>query len=148
MLKYILLLLCLVTSFSEEVYRAKTGGGWFIKDTLIVNAFDDPYVSGVTCYATYYDRALNLFDSHKSSLACRQTGKVVFSSPEELKPRKAVFKQAKAIFFKQTVVDRAFDAKRGVLIYLIHSKAADEDTSAHSISVVAIRDGKYKISGE
>jgi len=143
---FLFFVLTLIT-FPEEIYTTKAGGGWFIKDALTVQVFDDPYITGVSCYTTYYDRAWSFTDSHKSSLACRQTGDVVFSTKRELQPRKGVFTQSKSIFFKYTVVDRVWDAKRGVLVYLTYSKTTDEDTATHSISVVSI--GKnFKIKGK
>ena len=148
-MKFILFFILTLVSFSEEVYRTKTGGGWFsiTKDSLLINAFDDPDIEGVTCYTTYYDRAWTLTDSHKASLACRQTGPIVFKSKAALKNKPAVFSQSKSLFFKHTKVDRVFDKKRGVIIYLIHSTAADEDTATHSLSMVSTM-GNYKVLGK
>ena len=119
---------------AETIGSAETKGILF-KDTISVEAFDDPDIAGVTCYTTVYDRALSLEDSSSVSLSCRKTGEV----KGNLASRPNVFHRSKNIFFKKTVVDRFYDAKRGVLIYLTYTTASGGSNASHSISVVVIR---------
>ena len=146
-MRYILtFLLSVSVLFPETIYTTGAGGRWFFKDALSVQAFNDPFIKGVACYTTYYDRSFSFTDSHKSSLSCRQTeNTVIFASQKEMGNRKSVFSQSKSIFFKHTMVDRIYDAKRKVIVYLIYSKSTGEDASHHSISVVPLWSADIKV---
>lgn len=110
--------------------------GMFFPDTIETIVFDDPTIEGVSCYTTRYNRALRLVDSTNSSIACRQTGKIRGT----MSNRNDIFSQEKGfIFSKETVVDRYYDKKRRVLVYLSYTKSMGEGkNSSHSISVVPI----------
>jgi CreA protein len=122
-------------SFAENIGTVKTKG-MVIKDTLTVVAFDDPTIKGITCYTTVQSRALSFSDSSSVSLSCRKTGEI----KGELKSQKNVFSKSKNPFFKKTVVDRFYDAKRGVLIYLTYTTATGGDNNSNSVSVVVVND--------
>ena len=121
-------------AFGETVGSVSTKGVLF-KDKLKVEAFDDPTISGVTCYTTVHKRALSFTDSSSTSLACRQTGKI----KGNLRNQKNVFSQSKSLFFKKTVVDRFYDSTRNVLIYLTYTKGVSKRNTSHSLSTVVIR---------
>jgi CreA protein len=119
---------------SAEIIGKTDAGGFFISDTIEVMAFDDPDIQGVACYVTYYDRTLSWNDSSNSSIACRKVGTIA----GELKGRNSVFEADKSIFFKTTRVQRFYDAKRNVLIYLAYTRGNNGKNAAHSISVVPV----------
>ena len=121
-------------AFGETVGSVSTKGVLF-KDKLKVEAFDDPTISGVTCYTTVHKRALSFTDSSSTSLACRQTGKI----KGDLRNQKNVFSQSKSLFFKKTVVDRFYDSTRNVLVYLTYTKGVSKRNTSHSLSTVVIR---------
>ena len=56
-------------------------------DKIVVDAYDDPKVGGVTCYVSRaktggYKGALGLAeDKSEASIACRQTGPITFAKP-------------------------------------------------------------------
>ena len=58
-------------------------------DKIVVDAYDDPKVGGVTCYVSRaktggYKGALGLAeDKAEASIACRQTGPISFAKPLE-----------------------------------------------------------------
>ena len=136
MKKFIVVVVCLLSMSSYgEVIGKSSAKGLVFKDTLEVLAFDDPDIKGVTCYTTYYDRALTWDDSSSVSLSCRKTG--VISG--NLVARPNVFSQSKSLFFKKTVVDRYYDAKRGVLVYVTYTKDTDGENASNSISVVVVK---------
>jgi catabolite regulation protein CreA len=82
---------------------------------------------------------LSLEDSSSVSLSCRQVGEI----KGKLESRKNIFRKSKSIFFKETVVDRFYDAQRGVMIYLTYTKDSFAGKNAsNSVSVVVIRDRK------
>jgi len=108
--------------------------GIFIKDKIEVLAFDDPDISGITCYTTYYNKALSFEESSSVSLSCRKTGKI----SGNITTKKNIFSISKSIFFKKTVVDRFFDQKRQVLVYLTYTKNISGNNASNSISIVVI----------
>ena len=109
--------------------------GIIFQDTIDVVVFDDPTIKGVSCYTTRYNRSLSLTDSTNSSLSCRKTGEI----SGELVSKNNIFSQDKSLlFFKATRVDRFYDAKRKVLVYLSYTKSWGDKNSSHSLSVVPV----------
>lgn len=132
-------LICLVAllfamaSYAEVIGKSSAKGIVF-KDKLEIHAFDDPQIKGVTCYTTYYDRALDWNDSSSVSLSCRKTGPI----SGKLENKNHIFAQSKNFFFKETVVDRYYDSKRNVLVYVTYTKDTSGQNASNSISVVVV----------
>lgn len=142
MKKFCLIALIVLSFFktyaSEEIGEVKAKG-FLIKDKIVVTVFDDPTIKGVACYTTRYVRTMSLQDdSTNSSLSCRRIGKI----EGNLGDAQNVFSQDKGFLsiYKETVVDRFFDKKRNVLIYLSYTKSWGSNNSSHSLSVVPILD--------
>jgi len=137
MKKALVLLASLTFSFnsspSDLIGTVKTKGLIF-KDEIKIEAFDDPTIEGVTCYVTYINKALSFDNGSNNSIACRQTGKV----KGKLTNAKNVFSKKKNLFFKNQVVDRFYDKKRNVLVYVTYVKNIGGKNFSHSISVVKI----------
>lgn len=132
----LLTLLAAIAAHAETIGAVETSG-LFLKDTVSVQAFDDPTIEGVTCYTTVHKRALPWSEGSSSvSLACRKTGEIKGA----LEAQSNVFSRSKNIFFKTTVVDRFYDERRGVLVYLTYTKSTSAKNKSHSISVVVVRD--------
>lgn len=126
-----------ITARAEDIGSAEAKGLLF-KDKVVVSVFDDPTVGGISCYTTTYIRTMSLADdSSSSSLSCRRVGKITGTPSNQ----KNVFSQNKAFLslYKTTVVDRFFDSKRNVLVYLSYTKSLGEGKNADtSVSVVPI----------
>lgn len=111
-------------------------------DKIVVEAFDDPDVSGVACYLSRADvggisGAMGLAENPSDvSLACRQVGRIDAAAVSKLKDRDEVFSQRTSIIFKSTQVVRMVDRKRNVLIYLTYSDKIIEGSPKNAISVV------------
>lgn len=111
-------------------------------DKIVVEAFDDPDVSGVACYLSRADvggisGAMGLAENPSDvSLACRQVGPIDAAAVSKLKDRDEVFSQRTSIIFKSTQVVRMVDRKRNVLIYLTYSDKIIEGSPKNAISVV------------
>lgn len=111
-------------------------------DKIVVEAFDDPEVSGVACYLSRADvggvsGAMGLAENPSDvSLACRQVGPIDAAAITKLKDRDEVFSQRTSIIFKSTQVVRMVDRKRNVLIYLTYSDKIIEGSPKNAISVV------------
>lgn len=115
-------------------------------DKVIIEAFDDPAVPGVTCYLSRAKTggmtgAVGLAeDTADASIACRQTGPV--NLPADIRSRQRdgeeVFKKRTSILFKSMQVVRFYDAKRNCLIYLTYSDKLIEGSPKNSITAVPL----------
>lgn len=140
-----LLTLVAVPAAAEEVgsvgYRFKWLGP---NDKIVVQAFDDPDVPGVTCYMSHartggLKGAIGLAeDPGEASIACRQVAPIDVARLDKLKSPHEVFSERASLIFKTTQVTRFWDAKRQVLIYLVYTDRIIEGSPRNSISVVPV----------
>ena len=109
---------------------------------IVIEAYDDPKVSGVTCYVSRaktggVSGALGLAeDKAEASIACRQVGPVSFAEP--LKKRDEIFSERQSIMFKRLRVVRMVDVKRNTLIYLSYSDRLIEGSPQNSVTAVPV----------
>ena len=114
-------------------------------DKIAVEAFDDPGVSGVTCYLSRAETGglkgmVGLAENpSKASIACRQTGAMDPGVMDHLKDEEEVFSARASAIFKSTQVIRFLDRKRVALVYLTYSDRIVDGSPDNSISVVPIR---------
>ena len=111
-------------------------------DRIVVEAFDDPKVEGVTCYLSRAKTGgmkggLGLAeDRAEASLACRQTGPISFKG--DLKDGDEVFKERTSLVFKTMQVVRFFDRKRNTLVYLVYSDRVIEGSPQNAVTAIPI----------
>jgi len=132
-------------AFAEDIgsvgYRFKWLGP---NDKIVVQAFDDPDVPGVTCYMSHartggLKGAIGLAeDPGEASIACRQVGPVDTAKLDKLKSPHEVFSERASLIFKTTQVTRFWDAKRKALVYLLYPDRIIEGSPRNSISVVPV----------
>ncbi len=109
---------------------------------IVVEAYDDPQVTGVTCYVSRaktggISGAFGLAeDKAEASIACRQVGPLAFVG--QLKKRDEIFSERQSILFKRLRVVRIVDAKRNALIYLSYSDKLIEGSPQNSVTAVPI----------
>jgi CreA protein len=109
---------------------------------IVVEAFDDPQVPGVTCHVSYPTKgglkgALGLVEERsEASIACRQIGPITV--PANLKEGDEVFSKSRSILFKKLHVVRFMDRKRNVLVYLAFTDKLVDGSPKHSISSVPV----------
>ena len=114
-------------------------------DKIVVDAYDDPKVGGVTCYVSRaktggYKGALGLAeDKSEASIACRQTGPVTFAKPLEL--QEDVLTERISLVFKKLRVVRIVDAPRNTLVYLTYSDRLIEGSPQNSVTAVPVDRG-------
>ena len=134
----ILLSVVVLAMFSNianaELLHRITTSGLIIKDTLEVHAFDDPDIAGITCYVTLPKRTLSIEDQTDTSISCRRTGKI----SGEMASKQRIFKENKSWFIKTMFIDRIYDKKRNVLVYVSYTKKLSGDNANNSVSVVAL----------
>ena len=111
-------------------------------DKIVIEAFDDPKVDGVTCHLSRAKKggvsgAVGFAtDSSDAAIACRQVGPITIK--EELEDGESVFNKRTSILFKTMQVVRFLDQKRNVLIYLVYSDKLIDGSPKNSISTVPI----------
>ncbi|HYQ53658.1 MAG TPA: CreA family protein [Pseudomonas sp.] len=111
-------------------------------DRIVVEAFDDPKVQGVTCYLSRAKTGgvkggLGLAeDRAEASIACRQVGPISFKG--ELKDGEEVFKERTSLVFKTMQVVRFLDKKRNTLVYLVYSDRMIEGSPQNAVTAIPI----------
>ncbi|MBB2495397.1 CreA family protein [Aquipseudomonas ullengensis] len=137
------LLMLPLLAAAEEVGEVSTVFKWVgPNDKIVVEAFDDPKVEGVTCYLSRAKTGgvkggLGLAeDRAEASIACRQVGAIRFSGT--LKDGEEVFKERTSLVFKTMQVVRFFDEKRNTLIYLVYSDRIIEGSPQNAVTAIPI----------
>jgi CreA protein len=137
------------TARAEEVGHVDVD--WLGND-IIIEAFEDPKVEGVTCHVAYFDRGLidrlqkgNWFeDPSNSSIACRQTGPIKIGDIDMSDEGESVFKERRSIIFKSLQVKRIYDKDHNTLIYISHGRQVQDGSAKMSLSTVPV----LKLAGE
>ena len=112
---------------------------------IVVDAWDDPKVGGVTCYVSRAKTggitgAMGLAeDKAEASIACRQVGPLSFDKP--LPTQEEVFTERQSMLFKKLRVVRMVDKKRNTLVYLTYSDRVIEGSPKNSVTAVAVDRG-------
>ena len=109
---------------------------------IVVDAYDDPLVRGVTCYVSRAKTggikgAIGLAeDKAEASIACRQTGPIGFSKP--LPQQDEVMNERISLLFKKLRVVRMVDKARNTLVYLTYSDRVIEGSPQNSVTAVPV----------
>ncbi|TWO69150.1 hypothetical protein FN976_20675 [Caenimonas sedimenti] len=132
----------------EQVGSVDTVFQWLGPDhKIVVEAYDDPKVAGVTCYVSRAKTGgikggLGLAeDKAEASIACRQTGAISFPTGKPLEQQEEVLNERISLVFKKLRVVRMVDAKRNALIYLTYSDRIIEGSPQNSLTAVALPAG-------
>ena len=132
-------------AFAEDIGSVGYHFKWLgPNDKIVVEAFDDPDVPGVTCYVSHartggIKGAIGLAeDPGEASIACRQVGPVDVEKLDKIKSPHEVFSSRASLIFKTTQVTRFWDAKRKALVYLVYTDRIIEGSPRNSISVVPV----------
>lgn len=149
MRRCLLALCCLCTIFTfrtldaEEIGEVSTVFKFLSPDhKIVVEAFDDPKIKGVTCYLSRADAGgfksiVGLEeDPSDASITCRQVGPIAVTDSFDEGER--VFRKRTSLIFKAMHVVRFYDEKRKVLIYLVYSDRLIEGSPKNAISAVPI----------
>jgi CreA protein len=145
-MKYLLLLSLLALSVSANAQRIGEVDTVFKfigpDHKIVVEAYDDPEVKGVTCYVSRAKTGgikggLGLAeDKAEASIACRQTGPISF--PKPLKQQDEMFSERISLVFKRLRVVRMVDATRNTLVYLTYSDRVIEGSPQNSVTAVPV----------
>jgi CreA protein len=142
-----LLLAAAGSACADEIGSVGTKFKWIgPNDKIVVEAFEDEEVPGVTCYLSRaktggISGAVGVAeDTSDASIDCRQVGPIRL--PEKVRngqeDGEAVFKRRTSLLFKTLQVVRFYDAKRNALVYLTYSDRIIEGSPKNSVSAVPI----------
>lgn len=146
--KYALMLLPMLLLSSEvgsfNVKRELTSTKLLFPDKVVVHAFDDPKVKGVTCYLSVVETggvkgAVGLAeDPNQTSIACRQTAEIVMGNIERAKEGEVVFSEKQSLFFKYLKVRRIYDETKKVILYVAFSERIMDGSYETGISAIPL----------
>mmetsp|Transcript_47482 Transcript_47482/g.111045 ORF Transcript_47482/g.111045 Transcript_47482/m.111045 type:complete len:240 (-) Transcript_47482:87-806(-) len=125
---------------SKRVVGEIPASGFVFKDTINVEAFEDPKVSGVSLYISDFSRSLadrmskgDFFsDPGAAGLTCTKNGPVKIAA--DLKPSKEgedVFQESRAILFKTLKVKRIYDADAKNILYVAFTERLDSNNDSN-----------------
>ncbi len=129
----------------EEIGSVNTSFRITGSDKVVIEAFDDPRVGGVTCYVSrartggiksWFGLAE---DVSEAAIACRQVGEIRFTGP--LPRQEDVFTERMSVLFKTLHVVRAVDARRNTLVYLTYSDRIISGSPKNSVTAVPMPPG-------
>jgi CreA protein len=142
LLPLVLLALCLCAN-AQRIGEVDTVFKFIGPDhKIVVEAYDDPEVKGVTCYVSRAKTGgikggMGLAeDKAEASIACRQTGPISF--PKPLKQQDEMFSERISLVFKRLRVVRMVDATRNTLVYLTYSDRVIEGSPQNSVTAVPV----------
>jgi CreA protein len=109
---------------------------------IVVEAYDDPKVNGVTCYLSRartggVKGALGVAeDKAEASISCRQIGPISIPSP--IAVQEEIFNERISLVFKRLRIVRMVDVKRNALVYLTYSDRVIEGSPQNSVTALAV----------
>ena len=133
------------SAHGEEIASVNTNFHVTGSDRVVVEAYDDPIVQGVTCYVSRartggVKGTLGIAeDPTEASIACRQVGPLNFNGP--VKQKDDVFSVSMSLIFKSLHVVRVVDTKRNALVYLTYSDRVVSGSAKNSVSAVPMPPG-------
>jgi CreA protein len=107
---------------------------------IVVEAFDDPEIDGITCYLSRADaggfKSIVGLDEDPSDAAinCKQIGPIKVK--EAIEDGDQVFRKRTSLIFKAVQVIRFYDENRNVFVYLSYSDRLIEGSPKNSVSAV------------
>ncbi|RKP52024.1 CreA family protein [Trinickia fusca] len=134
-----------LTSHAEEIASVNTNFHITGSDRVVVEAYDDPLVQGVSCYVSRartggIKGTLGIAeDPTEASIACRQVGPIKIAAP--LKRQGDVFTDRMSFIFKTLHVVRIVDEKRNTLVYLTYSDRVVSGSAKNSVTAVPLPAG-------
>ncbi|MFZ3235823.1 MAG: CreA family protein [Stellaceae bacterium] len=139
------ILLCLLGAGARAETVASFANDW-TGNGLVVEAFADPAVAGVTCHVVHFDRSVidrltkgNWFENpSNSAISCTQTGPITVGKIALGRKGEEIFSQKMSLFFKSIAVRRIYDQKNDTLIYVAYSRQIKDASAKMGLSTVAL----------
>jgi CreA protein len=141
---FICLSLSTLPAAAELIGEVDTAFRWLGKDDRVVmEAYDDPKVQGVTCYVSrartggFKGTVGVAEDRAEASIACRQVADQL-TFKEKLPKQEDVFTERMSVLFKRLHVVRVVDEKRNTLVYLTYSDKLIDGSPQNAITAVPV----------
>ena len=138
------------TAFADKIGEVDTAFKLIGPDhKIVVEAFDDPKVAGVTCYVSRskaggLSGAIGLAtEKSEASIACRQVGPI--ASTEPIPRSEEVFSESRSILFKKMRIVRMVDPARQVLLYLTYTDKLIDGSPKNSLTAVPLNGAKLQL---
>jgi len=121
---------------NQRVIAEMSGSGFFLKDTLRIESFNDPKVDGVQLYISDFQKPLtekiakgDVFqDPTLAGLTCSRRERVVVQPDATLsKEGEEVFSEARSLLFKSLKVRRIIDTQGQTVVYVLYSQKLDKN---------------------
>lgn len=142
-LSVLLLLWSAASLHAEEIGSVDTVFKFIGPDhKIVVEAFDDPGVEGVTCYISRartggLKGAFGVAeDKSEASIACRQVGPIAI--PKPIRQQEEIFSERISLVFKRLRIVRMVDTSRHALVYLTYSDRVIEGSPQNSVTAVPV----------
>lgn len=139
----LVLLVLPLAAAAEPIGEVDTVFKWIGPDhKIVVDAYDDPEVAGVTCYVSRaktggISGAMGLAeDKSEAAIECLQTGLIGFARP--IPRQEEMFNERISLVFKKLRVVRMVDVKRNTLVYLTYSDRVIEGSPQNSVTAVPV----------
>jgi len=135
-------LLAAGAAHAEEIGSVSTNFRMTGSDKVVIEAYDDPLVQGVTCYVSRartggIKGTLGMAeDPAEASIACRQVGPLAFKGP--VRQQDDAFSERMSLVFKTLHVVRVVDRKRNTLVYLTYSDRVVSGSPQNSVTAVPV----------
>jgi CreA protein len=147
MLRFVLISLSLI--LWAGVARAEQVGSFandWTGNGLVVEAFADPQVAGVTCEVVHFDRSVidrltkgNWFENpSNSAISCTQSGPITIGKIALGPAGEEIFAQRMSLFFKSIAVRRIYDQKNDILIYVAYSRQIKDASAKMGLATVSL----------
>ena len=127
---------------AEPIGEVNTAFHLIKDDKIVVEAYDDPAVAGVTCYISRartggFAGAVGVAsDKTEASIACRQVGAISFRG--KVAAQEDIFSERMSILFKRLHVVRMVDRQRNTLVYLTYSDRLVDGSPKNSVTAVPL----------
>ena len=123
----------------------EVGVDWVGND-IIVEAFQDPKVPGVTCHLAYFERSMidrlsqgNWFeDPSNSAIECARTGPIKIGPIRRGPKGEDVFSASRSLIFKTLRVRRIYDEQNHTLVYLAYAAQVNQGSAKMALSAVPL----------
>ncbi len=141
----LLLFLCAAVGAARADEVGRFSNDW-TGNGMVVEAFADPKVAGVTCHLVHFDRSVidrltkgNWFENpSNSAISCVQSGPIVIGKIVTGANGEEVFSQRMSLFFKSIAVRRIYDKKNNTLVYVAYSRQVKDASAKMGLSAVSL----------
>ena len=141
----LILLFCVSAAVSRADDVGRFSNDW-TGNGMVVEAFADPQIAGVTCHVVHFDRSVldrltkgNWFENpSNSAISCSQRGPITVGKIALGPKGEEIFSQRMSLFFKSIAVRRIYDKANDTLVYVAYSRQVKDASAKMGLSTIAL----------